>query len=367
MEKVSLKSVGKEYPGGVVAVRDLSLEVSSGELLVLVGPSGCGKSTTLRMVAGLESITAGDLYIGERRVNDVHPRDRDIAMVFQSYALYPHMTVAENMAFGLRLRSVPKDEIESRVKGAATTLGIEDLLERKPRALSGGQRQRVAMGRALVREPSVFLFDEPLSNLDARLRVQMRLEIARLHHSLQATMLYVTHDQVEAMTLADRIAVMNGGLLQQHGTPLELYHRPANRFVAGFIGSPSMNFVEGSLVSSSGTLAFEGGGLRVPVDPNRAESCDGSQTLSAGLRPHDLMLGGDGPVARGSVQVIEPMGSESFVHVGVGDNRLVVRVDGATEAQVGDNVDVSLRENAYHLFDADGSNVTRYGDGGIEA
>jgi multiple sugar transport system ATP-binding protein len=367
MEKVSLKSVMKEYPGGVVAVRDLDLEVSAGELLVLVGPSGCGKSTTLRMVAGLESITAGDLYIGERRVNDVHPRDRDIAMVFQSYALYPHMTVAENMAFGLRLRSIPKDVIEARVKDAATTLGIEELLERKPKALSGGQRQRVAMGRALVREPSVFLFDEPLSNLDARLRVQMRLEIARLHHSLQATMLYVTHDQVEAMTLADRIAVMNGGLLQQHGTPMELYHRPANRFVAGFIGSPSMNFIDGQLVSAGGKLSFEGGGLRVTLGSGRAPSDAGAGTLSVGLRPHDLCLGGDSPIARGSVEVIEPMGSESFVHVGLGDERLVVRIDGATSARVGDSVDVSLRNEGWHLFDAQGDNVTQYGDEGVEA
>ena len=247
MSDVQLRGVWKRYTPDVVAVKSLDLEISAGELVVLVGPSGCGKTTTLRMVAGLETISEGDLHIGGHRMNAVPPRDRDIAMVFQSYALYPHMTVFENMAFGLRLRKTPNEEIRRRVEAVGDTLGLRDLLHRKPRALSGGQRQRVAMGRAIVREPSVFLFDDPLSNLDAKLRHEMRLEIARLHRALGATILYVTHDQVEAMTLADRIAIMKDGELQQYGPPMTLYTEPANRFVAGFLGSPAMNFLEGRI------------------------------------------------------------------------------------------------------------------------
>ncbi|MDO9172400.1 MAG: sn-glycerol-3-phosphate ABC transporter ATP-binding protein UgpC, partial [bacterium] len=252
MARVELRGVGKTYPGGVMAAEDVNLDVADGEFVVLVGPSGCGKSTTLRMVAGLESITTGTVSIGGRIVNDVEPKDRNIAMVFQSYALYPHMTVRENLAFGLKLRGASKEETASKVAAAAGVLGIDELLDRKPRALSGGQRQRVALGRALVRDPDVFLFDEPLSNLDAKMRVQMRTEISRLHHSLRATMLYVTHDQVEAMTMGQRIVVMHQGRVQQVDTPLNLYERPANRFVAGFIGSPAMNFLDGRLVRDGG-------------------------------------------------------------------------------------------------------------------
>src|SRR5687768_10301537 len=252
MANVRLHGVRKIYQdGGHVAVHGVDLEVADGEFVVLVGPSGCGKSTTLRMIAGLESITAGSLYIGDRLVNDVPPKDRDIAMVFQNYALYPHMSVRENLAFALRLRKLPQSEIDRRVQRAADTLGLEQVLDRKPRQLSGGQRQRVAVGRAIVREPAVFLFDEPLSNLDAKLRVQTRREIAKLHRDLGATMIYVTHDQVEAMTLGDRIVVMNAGRVQQVDTPLALYDRPANRFVAGFIGSPAMNFIEGAIADAS--------------------------------------------------------------------------------------------------------------------
>ena len=285
MADVRLTGLVKRYDGDVLAVDSLDLEIRSGELVVLVGPSGCGKSTTLRMIAGLERITGGDLHIGDRLVNEVHPRDRDIAMVFQSYALYPHMTVRENMAFGLVLRKTPKDEINRRVQEAAKTLGLEGLLDRKPRALSGGQRQRVAMGRALVRQPQVFLFDEPLSNLDAKLRGQMRLEISRLHRQLGATMIYVTHDQVEAMTLADRIAILDQGRLQQFGTPMDVYKSPANRFVASFIGTPSMNMIEGTLAEVEGVHVFEADGVRCSLSPSDgAALADGLGLLHHGTQ-----------------------------------------------------------------------------------
>jgi len=251
---VKLENIRKEYEGGVVAVKDVNIDIADKEFVVLVGPSGCGKSTTLRMIAGLEDISSGTISIDGSIVNDVPPKDRDIAMVFQNYALYPHMTVYENMAFGLKLRKYPKAEIESRVREAAQILGIEEYLDRKPKALSGGQRQRVAVGRAIVRKPKVFLFDEPLSNLDAKLRVQMRTEISKLHHSLQATMVYVTHDQTEAMTMGDRIVVMKDGIVQQTNTPLNLYHDPLNKFVAGFIGSPAMNFLEGTIRKKAGLV-----------------------------------------------------------------------------------------------------------------
>ncbi len=318
MAGVRFENVTKVYPGGVTAVKEATLEVHDKELMVLVGPSGCGKSTLLRMVAGLEEVTSGDLYIGDRRVNDVAPKDRDIAMVFQSYALYPHMTVRENMGFGLKLRKFKKEEIERRVNQAGELLALTPYLDRKPKALSGGQRQRVALGRAIVRQPAVFLFDEPLSNLDAALRVQMRTEIAKLHRDLDATMVYVTHDQVEAMTMADRIAVVKDGLLQQVAPPLTLYNEPVNRFVASFIGSPAMNFMEGSM--AHGVFVAPGVKLALAGAEASIRAHDGEATL--GVRPEDLILadevaedaapGPDSLVVR--ARVVEPMGNEIFLH-----------------------------------------------------
>src|SRR5437588_5004637 len=291
MAQVVLKDLNKKYDE-VHAVKDVNLHIRDKEFMVLVGPSGCGKSTTLRMVAGLEEITAGEIAIGDRVVNDLPPKDRDIAMVFQNYALYPHMTVYDNMAFGLKMRKFPKPEIQKRVKDAAEILGIQDLLKRKPRQLSGGQRQRVAVGRAIVRHPQVFLFDEPLSNLDAKLRVQMRVELKRLHDRLETTAIYVTHDQVEAMTLGDRVVVMKGGWIQQVGEPLELYNTPVNRFVAGFIGSPSMNFADGVVNEEGGALTVSNPGLRIPVSPARAERLRPykGQSVTIGVRPEDLRI-----------------------------------------------------------------------------
>ena len=361
MAQVVLESVAKRYPGGVDAVKGVDLHIRDGELMVLVGPSGCGKSTTLRMIAGLEDITGGELRIGERRVNEVAPRDRDIAMVFQSYALYPHMSVFENMAFGLRLRKMPKAEIRQRVDAAARTLGIEDLLARKPKALSGGQRQRVAMGRAMVRDPAVFLFDEPLSNLDAKLRVQMRVEIARLHRQLGTTMVYVTHDQIEAMTLADRIAVMSDGILQQVGAPMEVYHRPANRFVAGFIGSPAMNFVPGRLDADG---SFEAPGLRLQLEPELRARLDAAGVrageVTIGTRPQDLTPVGEGETAdtTGRVEVVERMGAETFVHLDVpGGDTLIARLSGDVPLAPGETLGVRADQRHLHLFTADGTNV----------
>ncbi|MGQ0561194.1 MAG: ABC transporter ATP-binding protein [Gemmatimonadota bacterium] len=358
-----LKLVGlkKLYDDGAqyLAVRDASLEIENGELVVLVGPSGSGKSTLLRMIAGLESISAGELYIGDRLVNDVQPQDRDIAMVFQSYALYPHMTVYENLAFALKLRKVPRPRIDERVRNAAALLDIEGILERKPRQLSGGQRQRVAVGRAIVREPQVFLFDEPLSNLDAKLRVQMRTEIAALHNRLAATMIYVTHDQVEAMTLGQRIVVLNGGEIQQIDTPLGLYQRPVNRFVAGFIGSPAMNFLEGILVQNE-TLAFQAasGGLefRLPdAWAARLRSAVGEVTL--GFRP-EALHGGEHPPAglscapvSCSVEVVEQLGHETFVYARLGGDRITARITPQPLPAPGGPVTLWLDLSALHFFD----------------
>ena len=350
MAQVELKSIWKRY-GNVTAVENLDLTIEDQELLVLVGPSGCGKTTTLRMVAGLEDISDGTISIGDKVVNDVAPKDRDIAMVFQSYALYPHMTVRNNMSFALKLRKTPKSEIDAQVHKTSEILGIHELLERKPKQLSGGQRQRVAMGRAIVRNPRVFLFDEPLSNLDAKLRVQMRLEIARLHRELGATILYVTHDQVEAMTLADRIAVMKDGLLQQVGSPLELFDRPVNTFVASFIGSPSMNLLEAEYSSSS--KQFSGDGFEFPA-PDGLELEAGSYTL--GIRPQHLTpdsLGkGAGLMAR--VDVVEPLGSESFLYLKVGDRELVGRTDEVPPSEQSD-LRFAVDIDHLHVFSADGS------------
>jgi multiple sugar transport system ATP-binding protein len=359
MAQVTLEHVDKVYPGNVKAVDDFNLEIKDGEFVVLVGPSGCGKSTTLRMVAGLEEITGGTIKIGDRVVNDVPPKDRDIAMVFQNYALYPHMTVRENMAFGLKLRKFPKKEIESRVAEAARILGIVELLERRPKALSGGQRQRVAVGRAIVRKPAVFLFDEPLSNLDAKMRVQMRVEISRLHNQLGTTMIYVTHDQVEAMTMGQRIVVMKGGLVQQVADPISLYDRPANRFVAGFIGMPPMNFLEGQIRGANGAMVFEGpGGMRlaVPEQAKTALATFRDKPVTLGLRPEDVgsaaaeQLAG-APRIRATVEVIEPMGSESYVYYRAADTTFISRVDAHRRLRVGDAVEAAVFIDKAHFFE----------------
>ncbi len=360
MAQVTLEHVDKVYPGNVKAVDNFNLQIRDGEFVVLVGPSGCGKSTTLRMVAGLEEISAGTIRIGERVVNDVPPKDRDIAMVFQNYALYPHMTVRENMAFGLKLRRFPKAEIEARVQEAARILGIGELLERQPKALSGGQRQRVAVGRAIVRKPAVFLFDEPLSNLDAKMRVQMRVEISRLHHQLGTTMIYVTHDQVEAMTMGQRIVVMKGGLVQQVAEPLELYGRPANRFVAGFIGMPPMNVFDGHIRLEGGVPLFEGpAGMRLPV-PERdraALAAFADKPVALGLRPEDIgsaaaeQLPG-APRIRASVEVVEPMGAESYVYQRLGDQTFISRVEPHRRFAVGEAAEFAVFIDKSHYFDS---------------
>ncbi|QXD15323.1 sn-glycerol-3-phosphate ABC transporter ATP-binding protein UgpC [Rhodocaloribacter litoris] len=362
MANVTLERVRKVYDNGFVAVHGASFEVRDGEFVVLVGPSGCGKSTMLRMIAGLESITEGVLRIGDRVVNDVPPKDRDIAMVFQNYALYPHMTAFENMAFGLRLRKFPKAEIRKRVEQAAEILGLMAVLDRKPAQLSGGQRQRVAVGRAIVRQPRVFLFDEPLSNLDAKLRVQMRTEIARLHRRLGATMIYVTHDQVEAMTMGDRIVVLRDGHIQQIDTPLALYNRPANRFVAGFIGSPSMNFVPGRVVREGG-LRFQArdGRFALPLDEERARLLRAyvGQPVTLGIRPEDLHVAGSryvtGPVAEAAfpVEVLEPMGNEIFVYARAGEQTLVARVPPQPLPGPGEPVRLAFDLARLHFFDAE--------------
>jgi multiple sugar transport system ATP-binding protein len=356
MARVRLEGIGKEYENGFVAVHDATFEIGDGELVVLVGPSGCGKSTTLRMIAGLESITRGSLYIGDRLVNDVAPKDRDIAMVFQNYALYPHMTVYDNLAFGLRLRKLPKRDIDAQVRQAADILGIEPILDRRPGQLSGGQRQRVALGRAIVRRPQVFLFDEPLSNLDAKLRVHTRKEIARLHRQLGATMVYVTHDQVEAMTLGDRIVVMNAGVVQQIDRPLTLYEKPANRFVAGFIGSPAMNFVRGTIDGDDG-FAFRAadGDITVPIDePRRAGLMPyRGREVVLGVRPENVSVNGDGGAATMMLDVVEPMGNELFLYARSNANEIVARVPPQPLPPPGDSIGLSIDHRRVHFFDGE--------------
>jgi len=358
MASVSFKNVVKKY-GDVTAVNDMNIHVEDKEFLVLVGPSGCGKTTALRSLAGLEEITSGEILIGDRVVNDVAPKDRDIAMVFQSYALYPHLSVYDNMAFGLKLRKVPKDEIKRRVGEAADILGIQDLLDRKPRQLSGGQRQRVAVGRAIVREPKVFLFDEPLSNLDAKLRVAMRAEISKLHQRLQTTFIYVTHDQTEAMTMATRIAVINKGVLQQLDTPQNLYDTPANLFVAGFIGSPAMNFFPGKLRKDSGKLFVDTGDFSVPIPASKAkpyESHAGKEIIF-GIRPenvHDAEFvppNIDAERISIKVDVTELMGNEIFLYLLSGKNTFVARVDPRSKLRVGQEAQVALDMDHIHIFD----------------
>jgi multiple sugar transport system ATP-binding protein len=350
MAQVTLEHIRKVYPtGDFVAVADASFDIADGELLVLVGPSGCGKSTLLRMIAGLESITSGTLRIGDRVVNDVAPKDRDIAMVFQSYALYPHMSVAENLAFGLKLRGHDKATVAARVAEAAKTLELDALLERKPAALSGGQRQRVALGRALVRHPQVFLLDEPLSNLDAKLRMAMRVEIARLHRKLGATMIYVTHDQIEAMTLGQRIVVLDRGEIQQIDTPMALYEKPANLFVATFLGSPAMNVLRGRVVDGAFDL---GDGLRLPLPDGEIPADWIDRELDLGIRPEHLLRDGDGVGGFApTVEVVEPVGNEVFVNLQHGAHALVARLPPGELPQPGATLPLRLAPRRAHYFD----------------
>jgi multiple sugar transport system ATP-binding protein len=359
MASVTFEHVFKKF-GDVTAVNDLNIHIEDKEFLVLVGPSGCGKTTALRSLAGLEEITSGDIKIGDRVVNDVAPKDRDIAMVFQSYALYPHLSVYDNMAFGLKLRKVRKEEIKRRVEEAADILGIRELLDRKPRQLSGGQRQRVAVGRAIVREPKVFLFDEPLSNLDAKLRVAMRAEITKLHQRLQTTFIYVTHDQIEAMTMATRIAVINKGILQQLDTPQNLYDNPANLFVAGFIGSPAMNFFQGQLRKDGGKLMVEVGDFSVPIPAKMAKTYEdhAGKDIVFGIRPeniHDAEFvppGIDAEKVSVKVDVTELMGNEIFLYLVSGKNTFVARVDPRSSLRIGQQATVVFDMDSVHIFDA---------------
>ncbi len=357
MGQLSFKGIKKIYDGNVQAVADFNLEVEDKEFIVFVGPSGCGKSTTLRMVAGLEEITEGDLYIDGKRVNDVAPKDRNIAMVFQSYALYPHMSVYDNMAFGLKLRKMPKEKIKERVNDAAKILGLEELLNRKPKALSGGQRQRVALGRAIVRNAEVFLMDEPLSNLDAKLRVQMRAEIIKLHAKIETTTIYVTHDQVEAMTMADRIVVMHDGFIQQVGTPSEIYDTPDNMFVGGFIGTPAMNFLKGKI--KDGYFISKDMKVEIPkakVDMLKAQKYN-NKDIVMGIRPEDIH---DDNIVREAypnaqvdfkVDVAELLGSETNISAKIADQDVIARVDARTDINIGDTVNLVLDMNKVHFFD----------------
>jgi multiple sugar transport system ATP-binding protein len=368
MAEVTLKGVSKVYEGGNVAVKDVSLEVKDKEFVVLVGPSGCGKSTTLRMVAGLEEISTGDLYIDGKRVNDISPKDRDIAMVFQNYALYPHMTVFENMAFGLKLRKFPKEEIKKRVQQAAEILELQEYLDRKPKALSGGQRQRVAVGRAIVRKPKVFLFDEPLSNLDAKLRVQMRTEISRLHKTLEATMLYVTHDQTEAMTMGDKIVIMKDGIVQQIDAPLNIYNNPVNKFVAGFIGSPSMNFIEGTATHTDGlTFRSKAGGFSLKLNGVYNERLKNyiDKNIWLGIRPEDIYDAAT-TAPRNSfekieskLEVVEPMGNEIFLYFLTDGNQMVARIPAREKPEAGSSRPLFFDTEKLHFFDASTEEVIK--------
>ncbi|MDR0220269.1 MAG: sn-glycerol-3-phosphate ABC transporter ATP-binding protein UgpC [Lachnospiraceae bacterium] len=366
MASLSLKNICKVYPNGFEAVKDFNLEIADQEFVIFVGPSGCGKSTTLRMIAGLEDISSGELRIGDRMVNDVEPKDRDIAMVFQNYALYPHMSVYDNMAFGLKLRKVPRDEIEKMVKEAAKILELTPLLDRKPKALSGGQRQRVAMGRAIVRNPKVFLMDEPLSNLDAKLRVQMRIEIAKMHQRLGTTIIYVTHDQTEAMTLGTRIVVMKDGLIQQVDTPRNLYEKPQNLFVAGFMGSPQMNFLDGTVRIEGEEAFIEVVGKSIPLPPSKSKKLiDGrynGKTVTFGIRPEDvddseMIVQTAKCVFEATVRVYELLGSEVFLYFDLAEFPITARVDPRTTARPGDVVKFAFDVEKIHVFDKETSQV----------
>lgn len=367
MAGLTLKGIYKKYPGGVVAVSDVNLDIRDKEFIVLVGPSGCGKSTTLRMIAGLEEISEGELYIGDRLVNDIAPKDRDIAMVFQNYALYPHMTVFDNMAFGLKLRKVPKDEIERKVNEAAKILDLTHLLDRKPKAMSGGQRQRVALGRAIVRSPKVFLLDEPLSNLDAKLRAQMRTEIAKIHKKLGTTFIYVTHDQTEAMTMGDRIVCMKDGFVQQVDTPQNLYENPVNKFVAGFLGSPQMNFIDAVLKEEYGQFIVEFGrdrGQKYQIAVPEAKAAQNDKLgnyvgkeLILGVRPESIhdeemyLSNATTGVVDAYVEITEMMGAETYLYLVCEGNNLTARVSPRSTARPGDDIKVAIDPNRIHLFD----------------
>ena len=357
MADVVLKNISKTFDKNVKAVQDVNLEISDGEFMVFVGPSGCGKSTTLRMIAGLEDISEGEIYINDKCVNEVPSKDRDIAMVFQNYALYPHMTVFENMAFGLKLRKFPKEEIKERVEEASRILDLDDLLERRPKKLSGGQRQRVAVGRAIVRKPKVFLFDEPLSNLDAKLRVQMRLEISKLRNELKTTMIYVTHDQVEAMTMGDRITVMKDGLVQQVDSPTNLYLKPVNKFVAGFIGSPSMNFFNGQL-HKNGNLLFKSDILEFTFSDELASKLKtySGDTVILGIRPEDYSLNQFNENNQGKmkakIELIERLGNENFLYLRNKDHNFIMRTETSINHKINDNIEIFFTLDKAHFFDS---------------
>jgi multiple sugar transport system ATP-binding protein len=360
MAEVTLKNISKVFDGGKAVVQNVNIEIKDKEFVVLVGPSGCGKSTTLRMIAGLEEITEGEIFIDGKKVNDVSPKDRDIAMVFQNYALYPHMTVFENMAFGLKLRKFPKQEIKTRVTDAAKILGLEEFLDRKPKALSGGQRQRVALGRAIVRKPKVFLFDEPLSNLDAKLRVQMRTEISKLHHSLEATMIYVTHDQTEAMTMGDKIVILKDGVVNQIESPLNLYNFPSNKFVAGFIGSPSMNFISGQIINNNGlTFKSEGGQLELKLSSNYEKKLSSyiNKDIWLGIRPEDIydIHAINERLSFNKVdvklEVVEPMGNEIFLYFPLDGIQFTARIPAREKPEPGKKSSLYFDTDKLHFFD----------------
>lgn len=363
MARLLLKNIEKKYRNGFHAVKNLNLEIEDKEFLVLVGPSGCGKSTSLRMIAGLEEITEGELYIGDKLVNNVAPKDRDIAMVFQNYALYPHISVYENMAFGLKLRKRSKDEINKRVNKAAKILGIEDLLDRKPKQLSGGQKQRVALGRAIVREPKVFLMDEPLSNLDAKLRVQMRAELSKLHQNLKTTFIYVTHDQTEAMTMGTRIVVMKDGVVQQVADPQTVYSNPANMFVGSFIGSPQMNFINCRIIKESNTIYAEFEGNKVSISDDKSKILEEDDYIGKdvvlGIRPEGISVKDDlsdknvNSYIKANVEVAEMLGSETYLYLNVDGNNdsIIARVKPSTRVNIGENIDIELRADKIHIFD----------------
>ena len=363
MASLSLKNITKAYPNGFVAVKEFNLDIADREFVIFVGPSGCGKSTTLRMVAGLEDISSGELYIDDKLVNDVEPKDRDIAMVFQNYALYPHMSVYDNMAFGLKLRKTPKDEIDKLVQDAARILDLTHLLDRKPKALSGGQRQRVAMGRAIVRNPKVFLMDEPLSNLDAKLRGQMRIEISKLHQRLNATIVYVTHDQTEAMTLGTRIVVMKDGIIQQVDSPQNLYDKPQNKFVAGFIGSPQMNLLDATVAKSGSdvTLTFGGNTIALPTEKAKKLEDGGyvGKSVTLGIRPEDLhdeeafLSMSPKSIIDATIRVYELLGAEVYLYFDIEETNCTARVNPRTTARVGDTIKLALDLSKIHVFDKD--------------
>jgi multiple sugar transport system ATP-binding protein len=363
MSSLSLRNVTKKYPNGFVAVKDFNLEIADKEFIIFVGPSGCGKSTTLRMIAGLEDISSGELYIDNKLVNDVEPKDRDIAMVFQNYALYPHMSVYDNMAFGLKLRKTPKDEIDKKVHDAAKILDLEHLLDRKPKALSGGQRQRVAMGRAIVRSPKVFLMDEPLSNLDAKLRGQMRVEISKLHQRLETTIIYVTHDQTEAMTLGTRIVVMKDGIVQQVDSPQNLYDKPCNKFVAGFIGAPQMNMIDAQVAKDGEDVTLSFGGHTVALPAAKAKGLEEAgyigKVVTLGIRPEDLhdedafLAASPKSVFDATIRVYEMLGSEVLLYFDIEDANFTAKVNPRTTARTGDTVKLAMDLEKIHIFDKD--------------